>query len=247
MCLCVACLIFGSAFSLGGCASSDPYDYKNLKEQNGRYAYYKDGEQVSKTVIDVSDIQGDVNWSAVKNDSVDAAMIRLGRRGYTEGSIYLDSHFYQNIVQAQAENLPCGVYFFSQAITEAEAEEEANFVIEHLKGINLSLPITFDHEPIEGENGRANNLSQDEVTAITKAFCQKIKDAGYTPMIYGNSNDLQRIDTDQFKDIYLWYAEYECNKPSTKLNFAMWQYSSTSLVAGVSTKADLSILFEPLS
>ena len=126
--LCVACLIFASAFSLGGCASSDPYDYKNLKEQNGRYAYYKDGEQVSKTVIDVSDIQGDVNWSAVKNDSVDAAMIRLGRRGYTEGSIYLDSHFYQNIVQAQAENLPCGVYFFSQAITEAEAEEE--------KGIN---------------------------------------------------------------------------------------------------------------
>lgn len=240
-------LLSSTTLLLNGCSEYvSPYNFDNLKNEQGRFSYYEDGNLVSQTAVDVSDLQGKIDWERVSEDGIDFAMIRLGRRGYTEGNIYLDNYYYENVSGVQSEGMPFGVYFFSQAITEDEAIEEANFVIKHLSGSGISYPVVFDHEPVESADGRANNLSKNELTHITKAFCQKIEDAGYTPMIYGNAYDMERLNLNDLKGIDVWYAEYESSQPTGQFDFAMWQYSSTANVSGINTQADLSILFKPL-
>ena len=240
-------LLSSTTLLLSGCSEYvSPYNFDNLKSEQGRFSYYEDGNLVSQTAVDVSDLQGKIDWERVSEDGINFAMIRLGRRGYTEGNIYLDDYYYENVSGVQSEGMPFGVYFFSQAITEDEAIEEANFVIKHLSGSGISYPVVFDHEPVESADGRANNLSKNELTHITKAFCQKIEDAGYTPMIYGNAFDMERLNLNDLKGIDVWYAEYESSQPTGQFNFAMWQYSSTANVSGINTQADLSILFKPL-
>lgn len=240
-------LLSSTTLLLSGCSEYvSPYNFDNLKNEQGRFSYYEEGNLVSQTAVDVSDLQGKIDWERVSEDGIDFAMIRLGRRGYTEGNIYLDNYYYENVSGAQSEGMPFGVYFFSQAITEDEAIEEANFVIKHLSGSGISYPVVFDHEPVESADGRANNLSKNELTHITKAFCQKIEDAGYTPMIYGNAFDMERLNLNDLKGIDVWYAEYESSQPTGQFDFAMWQYSSTANVSGINTQADLSILFKPL-
>lgn len=240
-------LLSSTTLLLSGCSEYvSPYNFDNLKNEQGRFSYYEDGNLVSQTAVDVSDLQGKIDWERVSEDGIDFAMIRLGRRGYTEGNIYLDNYYYENVSGVQSEGMPFGVYFFSQAITEDETIEEANFVIKHLSGSGISYPVVFDHEPVESADGRANNLSKNELTHITKAFCQKIEDAGYTPMIYGNAFDMERLNLNDLKGIDVWYAEYESSQPTGQFDFAMWQYSSTANVSGINTQADLSILFKPL-
>ncbi len=240
-------LLSSTTLLLSGCSEYvSPYNFDNLKNEQGRFSYYEEGNLVSQTAVDVSDLQGKIDWERVSEDGIDFAMIRLGRRGYTEGNIYLDNYYYENVSGIQSEGMPFGVYFFSQAITEDEAIEEANFVIKHLSGSGISYPVVFDHEPVESADGRANNLSKNELTHITKAFCQKIEDAGYTPMIYGNAFDMERLNLNDLKGIDIWYAEYESSQPTGQFDFAMWQYSSTANVSGINTQADLSILFKPL-
>lgn len=240
-------LLSSTTLLLSGCSEYvSPYNFDNLKSEQGRFSYYEDGNLVSQTAVDVSDLQGKIDWERVSEDGINFAMIRLGRRGYTEGNIYLDDYYYENVSGVQSEGMPFGVYFFSQAITEDEAIEEANFVIKHLSGSGISYPVVFDHEPVESADGRANNLSKNELTHITKAFCQKIEDAGYTPMIYGNAFDMERLNLNDLKGIDVWYAEYESSQPTGQFDFAMWQYSSTANVSGINTQADLSILFKPL-
>lgn len=240
-------LLSSTTLLLSGCSEYvSPYNFDNLKNEQGRFSYYEDGNLVSQTAVDVSDLQGKIDWERVSEDGIDFAMIRLGRRGYTEGNIYLDDYYYENVSGVQSEGMPFGVYFFSQAITKDEAIEEANFVIKHLSGSGISYPVVFDHEPVESADGRANNLSKNELTHITKAFCQKIEDAGYTPMIYGNAFDMKRLNLNDLKGIDVWYAEYESSQPTGQFDFAMWQYSSTANVSGINTQADLSILFKPL-
>lgn len=240
-------LLSSTTLLLNGCSEYvSPYNFDNLKNEQGRFFYYEDGNLVSQTAVDVSDLQGKIDWERVSEDGIDFAMIRLGRRGYTEGNIYLDNYYYENVSGVQSEGMPFGVYFFSQAITEDEAIEEANFVIKHLSGSGISYPVVFDHEPVESADGRANNLSKNKLTHITKAFCQKIEDAGYTPMIYGNAFDMERLNLNDLKGIDVWYAEYESSQPTGQFDFAMWQYSSTANVSGINTQADLSILFKPL-
>lgn len=239
-------LLSSTTLLLSGCSEYvSPYNFDNLKNEQGRFSYYEEGNLVSQTAVDVSDLQGKIDWERVSEDGIDFAMIRLGRRGYTEGNIYLDNYYYENVSGVQSEGMPFGVYFFSQAITEDEAIEEANFVIKHLSGSGISYPVVFDHEPVESADGRANNLSKNELTHITKAFCQKIEDAGYTPMIYGNAFDMERLNLNDLKGIDVWYAEYESSQPTGQFDFAMWQYSSTANVSGINTQADLSILFKP--
>lgn len=240
-------LLSSTTLLLSGCSEYvSPYNFDNLKNEQGRFSYYEEENLVSQTAVDVSDLQGKIDWERVSEDGIDFAMIRLGRRGYTEGNIYLDNYYYENVSGVQSEGMPFGVYFFSQAITEDEAIEEANFVIKHLSGSGISYPVVFDHEPVESADGRANNLSKNELTHITKAFCQKIEDAGYTPMIYGNAFDMERLNLNDLKGIDVWYAEYESSQPTGQFDFAMWQYSSTANVSGINTQADLSILFKPL-
>ena len=128
----------------------------------------QDGQVVSHKGIDVSKHQGNIDWTKVAADGVEFAFIRVGLRGYgTEGKLVEDEYFEQNIKGALQAGIKVGVYFYSQAITDAELLEEANLVLEKIKPYNVELPIVYDVEKVSGGKGRANDLSVEDRTRLT--------------------------------------------------------------------------------
>lgn len=221
-----------------------PYDFSGLTSVNDRFAYTEDGVIRSKTGIDVSEYQGTIDWNAVAGDGIGFAFIRLGNRGATEGALSVDSQFEVNMQGAGDAGIPLGVYFFSQAITAQEAIEEAEFVLTNLGGRALTYPIVYDHEPVRGiENARANNLSRAQATENARAFCDRIAQAGYETMIYGNKSDIARLDRTALEGIDIWFAEYDAATPSGQFDFSIWQYTNNAIVAGISTRVDMNIEF----
>lgn len=214
------------------------------KDENGFWAYYVDNVKVSLTGIDVSKWQYDINWKKVAAAGVDYAMIRLGYRGTAEaGNCAMDPYFEQNIKGALDAGLQVGVYYFTQAITVEEAIEEANIVIDALKGYNITFPVVYDTEYREG--GRANDLSNAERTACTKAFCDTILAAGYTPVIYSSTNwAVLHLNLEDLGGYDFWYAYYgEPEKLYLPYEYTMWQYSDSGRVNGIETNVDLNISF----
>ena len=213
-------------------------------DENGFLAYYKDNVKVSLTGIDVSKWQYDVNWKKVAAAGIDYAIIRLGYRGTAAaGNTAMDPYFEQNIKGALNAGVQVGVYYFTQAVTVEEAIEEANIVIDALKGYNITFPVVYDTEYREG--GRANDLSNAERTACAKAFCDTILAAGYTPVIYSSTNwAVLDLDLEGLQGYDFWYAYY--GKPEDlylPYNFTMWQYTDSGRVDGIETSVDLNISF----
>ncbi len=236
-------LLIGVAMAGSSCSSGPMYHWDNLKNENGRMVYYENDKAVSATGIDVSDLQGDIDWFAVRNDGIDFAMLRCGRRGQTEGGLYADSKFHQNVTGATQAGLPFGVYFYSQAVNEQEAQEEAEYVLSLIDGCGVQYPVVYDQENVANGEARANGLSSEQLTRNAQAFCSTVENAGYTPMIYGNQYDLSLLSVSKLK-CAVWYAEYNSEHPtSTFHDMVMWQYSHTGTVSGVSTQVDLNILF----
>jgi GH25 family lysozyme M1 (1,4-beta-N-acetylmuramidase) len=220
-----------------------PYDWTNLIRRDGRFAYEQNGAVVSRFGIDVSEHQGVIDWDAVANDGVTFAFIRLGNRGYTEGGLQLDAQYSANIEGAQAAGIEVGVYFFSQAINEDEAREEAEFVLEHLGGRPLDYPVVYDFEPVGASNGRANRLSPQQVTSNARAFCERIETDGYSTMVYGNAGDLARYGAEFLATHEVWYAEYDAMQPNGQFDFVIWQFTSNGSIAGITPRVDLNIQF----
>ena len=223
------------------------YTTENLQVlESGEYQYVEDGQVTSYKGIDVSRFQGKIDWDAVAEDGVDFAFIRVGNRGYGSGAVLQDETFERNIKGANAAGVKAGVYFFSQAITEAEAIEEANFVLEQIAPYQIECPVVCDMEMIAGDEGRADSLTVEQRTQLIKIFCDTIKNAGYTPMIYMNLELAAiRIDLAQLEEYDRWFAYYNPDMyfPYT---YKVWQYSEKGTVAGIAEPVDLNIAFEPI-
>ena len=236
---CVYNLFLLSPFSSQQKVSS-PYDWSNLKtDKSGRLSYVQNGQTISRTGIDVSSHQQQINWNSVAQDGVSFAYIRLGYRGSSEGTLHVDDFFTQNLSGAKNAGIDVGVYFFSQAITEEEAREEARFVLKQLDGASLDYPIAFDMEPSPEGGGRADALTREEATAIANAFCDEIQKSGYRAIIYGNSYDLSKYDLSALTG-RIWLAQYD-GKPDGSISFVMWQYTPKGTVAGISGSVDLNL------
>ena len=207
-------------------------------DENGRVSYVHNGLR-AKEGIDVSSYQGEIDWEAVAADGVNFAMIRLGYRGYTEGGLWMDSRFEENIRGALEAGLEVGVYFFSQAITPGEAEEEAEFVLEALEGYELAYPVAFDWEPITpGKEARTDALDGETLTQCAAAFCRRVSQAGYVPQIYFNKELGYLVyDLAELKDWSFWLAEYD-TAPDFYYGFDLWQYTHTGSVAGIQGNVD---------
>lgn len=218
-----------------------PYDWSGLERSGDRFAYYEDGELRSQLGVDVSDHQGSVDWNAVAADGVDFAMVRVGNRGYTEGSLYADARYAENVDGATNAGLDVGAYFFSQAVNVDEAREEADFVLELLAGRYLALPVAYDHEPVTDAEGRANNVDRETLTACARAFCERLEEGGYSTMVYGNSGDMARYDRSNLDDRPVWFAEYDAVQPHAQFDFALWQYTNGGTVAGIATSVDMNL------
>lgn len=220
-----------------------PYDWTKLNRSEGRYQYVVDGQVKSRLGIDVSDSQQSIDWYAVAADGIDFAMIRLGYRGATEGALYEDEQFENNIAGATDAGLDCGVYFFSQATSEAEAVEEAEFVLNSLSGRQLQYPVAFDSEKhVPGvSDPRTTDLTSDEMTVIAEAFCKKIEGAGYRTIAYGNAADLSRYKREYIEANPIWWAEYNTSVPTANIDLVIWQYSNEGKVDGISNYVDMNI------
>lgn len=229
----------------------DTIDWTSLtKNDYGLLQYYKDGVLLSEAGIDVSEHDGEIDWTQVKAAGVDFAMVRAGYRGYGQGSLNLDNYFLANVSGAYTAGVKVGVYFFSQAITAEEATEEAEYVINSLSSLNvtLSYPIVFDEEPIsDGNEARTDGLSAEQYNANAVAFCKRVEEAGYSAMVYGNQHDLAKFDLDGDLASYpVWYAEYGVNRPTADVDLTIWQYSESGSIPGITTsdgQVDLDIRF----
>ena len=167
--------------------AKNDWELVNLKkDKNGELAYKKDGKVISRKGIDVSKYQGEIDWDKVKADGVEFAIIRIAYRGYGSGEIVTDEQAVANIKNATKAGVKVGVYFFSQAINEKEAEEEAEYVIDIIEKYKVEYPIVFDMEEINGDTARTDKLTKEEKTDIAIAFCEKVKEEKYTPMVYAN-------------------------------------------------------------
>ena len=222
------------------------HDYNEegfVKDDEGQYTYWENGQKVSLKGVDVSKYQEAIDWNKVAADGVEFAIIRLGFRGMgTNGTCELDPYFKQNIEGAKAAGIDVGVYFFTQAKTVEEAKEEARFVIDSLEGYDITWPVVFDTEKITSyAAARANALSIETRTACAKAFLEEIKAAGYTPMLYANTRwSILNLDLAQLSDYDFWYAYYG-DDIYYPYQFSMWQYTSSGTVDGIKGNADLNI------
>ena len=215
-----------------------------VENDKGEMQYVENGVVTSHKGIDVSKYQGDIDWKAVKEDGVEYAFVRLGLRGYESGKLVLDEYFDKNMRGANEADVAVGVYFFTQAVTVEEAKEEAAYVLENISEYDVTCPIVFDVEMIVGANGRANNLTKEERTDIAIAFCEVIRRAGYTPMIYGNVKCFTKtLDLARLEDYEKWYAFYD-NYMYIPYEVSCWQYTEKGTVKGIKNKVDLNISYK---
>lgn len=219
------------------------YDFANLVSKNDLLHYYSDGKQVSYLGVDLSKYQKNVDFAAIQSEGIDYCMLRVGSRGYETGNIQEDEKFQEYITGAEAVGMPVGLYFFSQAVTEEEAIEEANFVISKIGEHKITYPIAFDMEFIENDDSRIETLTKTEKSNIALAFLNRIEEAGYVGMLYGNKEWLlKRIELHRFEDYDIWLAQ-EDDIPDYPYTYSMWQYSRQGEVYGIDGYVDLNISF----
>lgn len=217
------------------------YDFTNLIKSGSKLKYVADGKTASFLGIDISRYQKDIDFLQLKDQGIDFVMIRVGARGYKTGALTMDEYFEKNIDGAIEAGLDVGLYFYSQAISAAEATEEANMVINAIGERKIKYPIAFDMEYVQNDMSRIDTLSKDERTMIAGTFANAIKSAGYTPMIYGNKEWLlKKIDISKFTGSRVWLAQYD-DIPDYPYTFDMWQYSIDGEIYGISGNVDMNI------
>lgn len=207
---------------------------------------YESGNMIGLSGVDVSSYQGEIDWEAARDGGVQFAMIRVGYRGFVSGELDEDDQFKANIQGALDAGIPVGVYFFSQALTEEEAVEEAEYVLAQIKDYDVTFPVVFDWEEVQGQ-ARTDEMNMLMLTACAKAFCDKVAESGYEPGIYFNlTYGYEQLNLASLKDYTFWLAEY-AEAPSFVYDFKMWQYTNEGTVPGIQGPVDLNIYFQEKS
>ena len=218
---------------------ANPYSPQDYRWENGLLICTA-GETVMG--VDVSQHQGDVDWQQVADAGVKFAFLRVGNRGYQEGKLSADTRFEENYAGAKAAGLKVGAYFFSQAVSVEEAQEEAVFALNILNGRELELPLVYDWEYVS-EEARTAQLSGKILTDCTLAFCQAAEAAGYQSMIYFNkSQALNRLELRRLEEYPMWLAMYDTDM-TFPYRVDCWQYSSKGSLPGIGGNVDLNLLY----
>ena len=218
---------------------ANPYGPTDFQYQ-GKYLTCMAGD--AALGIDVSEHQEEVDWDAVKAAGMEYVIIRVGYRGYGEGGLYMDALAQSHYEGARAAGLKIGAYFFSQAISPEEAREEAAFLLDAVADWQIDLPLVFDWEYISTE-ARTGNMDPRTLTDCTIAFCETVKAAGYTPMIYFNQSQSQYLlYMAELKEYDFWLAMYS-DRMTYPYKLTMWQYTCTGTVPGIGTEVDINLWF----
>ena len=192
---------------------------------------------MKEKLIDVSTWNGNIDWDKVYKSGVRYAMIRSSFG--IENPNQIDNKFVRNIENAIKVGVKCGIYHYSYAKSATEAKKEADFCLKTIKNYKIDLPVAFDIE-----DSSQTNLGKDTLTSIVIAFCDRIKSAGYTPMLYCNPSWLNSyLHKDKLLGKYdLWLAHWGVSAPS--YNCAIWQYSESGSVPGISGSVDMNWIYK---
>ncbi|NLV86122.1 MAG: hypothetical protein GX025_02730 [Clostridiales bacterium] len=223
-------------------SSFEPEDFY----PDGEFINYRGEGFTALRGIDVSEHQRDIDWQAVAGEGVEFAIIRAGFRGYSEGLIYEDEFFRENIEGAIEQGIKVGVYFFSQAINTKEAREEARFLLELIDGYDLDLPVFYDWEYVSnvGET-RADELEGKTITDNCLAFTELIEEAGYEAGVYFYRGlGYAQYELDRLGSLIFWAAA-PADTPDFYYAHRIWQYSFTAKVEGIDNDTDLNLMFLP--
>ena len=203
--------------------------------------------------IDVSKYQGNIDWAKVKASGVEFVMIRVGYRGYSTGVIKEDPYAAKNLAGATAAGLKVGVYFYSTAINEQEAIDEANWVCNYISKYNITYPVAFDCEQYNNPEYRTYPLTKAQRTNCAIAFLTYVKTKGYTPVMYESAshlnNDANWLTSQIASKFQIWVAQYPSSyTPGDKTwytytSYCMWQYSQSGTVPGISGNVDMNISY----
>lgn len=211
---------------------TDPSDWNDLKTD----------KENAIAGIDLSKWNVVTDWQAVKDSGVEFAIIRAGYRGTVTGALVVDPAFAEHMQGAAEAGVQTGVYFFTQAVNEVEAVEEASMVVELLKEYNIQYPVFIDTEGAGG-NGRADNLDVATRTAVCEAFCNTIENEGYKAGVYASRNWFNnKLDVSGLGNHYIWLAEY-CDEPLYEGDYHMWQYTSKGSIPGIEGNVDRNISY----
>lgn len=201
--------------------------------------------------IDVAKYQGTIDWGQVAQSGVEFAMVRVGYRSLDTGEIFADSNAKYNMQEAAKNNIKVGAYFFSTAVTEEEAVEEADWVAEYVSQYQITYPVAYNCEGFDQPDSRQYFLSAEERSAVAAAFLERIYEKGYTPMFYAAKNELlgnAKWDTVSLESRYkIWVAQYPAamsgSRPDYSGEYAMWQYTNQGAVPGISRPVDINIAY----
>ena len=181
--------------------------------------------------VDVSVYQGNIDWNRAKADGIEFAIMRAGYGKYVSQK---DKYFDQNMKNAKAAGLPCGVYWFSYALTPEDAIKEADACYEVIKNYKLEYPVSFDME-----TESQMKLPKETVAQIIEAFCGRMESYGYYTTLYTYASFLNYKVDDRIFDKYdIWVAHYNTSKPAFNRNYGLWQYSCTGSVWGITGNVD---------
>lgn len=211
------------------------------------------GNSAIKTVegavfgIDVSKWNNEIDWKKVSEAGVKFAIIRCGYRGSKTGAIVEDPYFEANIKGASEADIPVGIYFFTQAVDEREAVEEASAVMSLIKEYDITYPVFIDTESAGGK-GRADELDVVERSKVVQAFCETIRSGGYKAGVYASKNWFNnRLDISKMSsENVTWLAEY-ADKPTYGATYQLWQYSSAGRINGIEGRVDMNISYLDVS
>lgn len=221
-------------------------DAEKDKKKGGEEVKQEQVEEMFENVgkksmgIDVSAHQGKINWSQVKQSGVEFAMIRVGFRGQTEGKIYEDTYFKANVSGAIANGIKVGIYFYSTAINDTEALEEAAWVVNKIAPYSITYPVVYDFEDFG--RYRCTGVDGNVATKNALTFLNYVKSQGYEPMMYANKNDITRKMSRSSFSCKFWLAHYT-EETDYKGSFNMWQYTSKGSVPGISGRVDMNIAY----
>ena len=202
--------------------------------------------------IDVSKYQGTIDWQKVAQSGIDFAMIRIGYRTLADGKIVADTNAKYNMQEATKYGVKIGGYFFSTAVSEAEAIEEANWVADYVAKYQITYPIAYDCEGYIKSTSRQYNMTNAERTTVALAFMNKIAERGYSPLFYGAKSEMENNanwEMNRISSIYsVWVAQYPENYTTTTEcsysgSYIMWQYTNRGSVPGISGSVDMNIAY----
>ena len=210
---------------------------KEIKYTSFKTIYQKYKEEDVYIGVDISKWQKEVDFKELKKQGIDFVMLKIGGQSKIGGELEIDPMFYNNLKEVINNDIQVGIYFYSYAKSEKEALEQADWVIEKLKGKDIDLPIVFDWE--NWDQYSQFQISFHTLNKVASAFLSRVEEYHYKGMLYASKYYLDLV---WYQDDYRNWLAYYNEDFSNYQDYYMWQVCSNGKIEGIDTLVDIDIM-----